>query len=370
LSALRGARNGLLFGLASSIWVALWSRMLDWVTRSTFPPDLRDAPENPLRDVGLLERVLVEVAGVDLERRRVAVLLASWILFSTIVGAAWSYLRMDPKHHAREAFRWALRRIGLPALAIAGAVSACLAIGALLPASEFLLAFPLLLAVVAVLWIPLSVLRPEFASGSDRRWWRPRWPGGRVLVGVIAVFAAIWLVELGFDALVDRVPAAGPIVFLPWLVLSMLGIAITAHLLVERLSPQRGIECLRRLVQERASAGPWLTLLLAFGLAAVLIAIPVAFAYLWIWKAVPVAAHFASTRQMEPPSLARWTIDTYNLIGRFGMPGFLIPIVLLFDASRARLVHLLGESRRQLLAAATTSAAREPGGSLSPEGRL
>jgi hypothetical protein len=360
----------LLFGVASSIWVALWSRMLDWVTRATLPPDLRDAPENPLRDVGLIERVLVEIAGVDLGRQRVAVLLASWILFSTIVGAAWSYLRMDPKHHAREAFRWALRRTGVPALAIAVAVSACLAVGVLMPAGEFLLAFPLLLAVVAVFGIPLSVLRPEFASGSDRRWWRPRWPGGRVLVGVIAVFAALWLVELGFDALVDRVPAAGPIVFLPWLVLSMLGVALTAHLLVERLSPERGIECLRRLVQERASAGPWLTLLLAFGLAAVWISIPMAFAYLWIWKAVPVAAQLASTRQMEPPSLAQWTIDAFNLIGRFGMAGLLIPIVLLIDASRARLVHLIAESRPHSLAAATTSTAQDPGGSLSPEGRL
>jgi hypothetical protein len=340
------------------------------MARVTLPPDLRDTAENPLRDAGLLEMVLSEVAGVDLGRRRVAVLLASWILFSVIVGAAWSSLRMDPQSHAREAFRWALRRTGVPALAIAGAVSACLAVGVLVSAGEVLLAVPLPLSVVALLWIPLAVLRPEFASGSDRRWWRLRWPGGRVLVGVISVFAAIWLAELGFDALVDRVPAAGPIVQLPSLVLWMLGVALTAHLLVERLSPQRGIECLRRLVQERASAGPWLTLLVAFGLAAALLAVPMAFAYLWIWKAVPFAAHLASTRQMELPGLARWTIDTFNLVGRFGMPGFSIPIVLLFDASCARLVHLIVESRRHPLAPSTTAAAEEPGGSLPPEGRL
>lgn len=342
MRALRGARNGLLFGVGSSIWIVLWSRALDWVARNSVPPDLRDLPVNPLREGNLLGKIVLEVAGVELGRSRIVVLLGSWIVLSTLVGAAWSFLRLDPHRHARESFRWALRRTGLPALELAGAVSACLAAGLLVlggPASELLLAIPLLLSLVALLWIPLAVLRPEFASGSDRRWWRPRWPGVQVLVGVIAVFAAIPLLDLGLDALVDRVPAAGPGALVLSLVLSAVGTALTAHVLVERLVPRQLGECLGRLVRERASAGPWLTLLASFGLVGTWLAVPVAFAYLWIWKAAPVAAQLASSREMGLPIVAQWCIDILNAVGRFGMAGLLIPIVLLFDASRTRLVH-------------------------------
>lgn len=135
-----------------------------------------------------------------------AVFAAITLIFVLLLAAAAAF---DRDGRAADSLRWACRPRGIRILM--GLALGCLAGGVMLPpdAAEmlgvalFLLALPLLAAAPFLSGHPATLTQPALA-----RWWRPWWPGGRVLVPIlmlwlIAVPAADWALcrmdPLGLD---------------------------------------------------------------------------------------------------------------------------------------------------------------------------
>lgn len=135
-----------------------------------------------------------------------AVFAAITLLFVLLLGIAAVF---DRDGFAADSLRWACRPRGIRILM--GLALGCLAGGLVLPpdAAEILgialllLALPLLAAAPFLSGHPATLTQPTLA-----RWWRPWWPGGRVLAPVlllwlIAVPAADWALcrtdPLGLD---------------------------------------------------------------------------------------------------------------------------------------------------------------------------
>lgn len=338
----RRPRRAALFGAAFGAWIWGWTELLGRAAVAW-------------RDPALAERVPA-LASPEAFVRSVAESLGlpapvgwAWavglVLAGGLLGAGASLLvralRLDRDDLAGESMRWSqgwtapIAWLVLVGLVVAGAV--------VLPIPDGV-AVALLVLTVPLLLVALSaVTSPRYAAGVENRWWRPVWPGGKVLVAWVLVQAVAALLLFGLalaseDASWLRV---GLVLLGFWI--ALYAGALGFHALVERIPPSRLATRAAKLLRPSA-LGPWLVLgarqilLLAF------CSIPLFAVLAWQAKVAPVLQQWEHASGREIALELRWATNGLGFLERYAVL-FLEPaVVLLSWGQAARLVYRVASS--------------------------
>ena len=256
---------------------------------------------------------------------------------------AWArierWLRLDPAHAAFESFRWTLRVLARrPALLLLAGFLLLTLLGLWLQPLALVVA-----CLLAALWVPFAVLRPEVASAPDGgSWWRPRWPGARPVLSALLLIALADLLALALGNVAGGQTLRAAIV--SWILQLPVDVLIppaVAAVFLFRWGPR---EALRRLPSafHRDKLGPCVAFAARFCYPLLLVSVPFALATILLWKNVPVAAQWLAGTGREMSPLA------YSLLGAANfVSGVRAALVLALPASifsvlaTGRLVWLL-----------------------------
>jgi hypothetical protein len=233
-------------------------------------------------------------------------LLLLWLRLERLLG-------IDPQEIA-SAVRWCRGVLARPkSLAVIATVAALL----LIPSRFDAVWFVGLPALAFILVAPLGIVAPRVVdSETGEGWWKPRWPGLRTLLAVLAIVlveTAIGAV-LGFAA--GRLPVTMPVAVLLQAAIAIVCVAMTGALLLFGTFRDA-------LTRHRLAALAAVSMRL-FLFAMLLLAAPL----VWLWKIVPVQAALAEARGEMLPALTRAVIVFVRSIetADFALIGFVFSV--------------------------------------------
>jgi hypothetical protein len=338
----RRPRRAALLGAAFGAWIWGWTELLGRAAVAWRDPALAErvpalaSPEAFVRSVA--ERFgLPAPVGWD------------WALGLALVGALLGVgasllvraLRLDRDDLAGESMRWSqgwsapMAWLFLFGLVVAGAVVVPIPDG---------VAVALLVLTVPLLLVALSaVTSPRYAAGVETRWWRPVWPGGKVLVAWVLVQAAAALLLFGLALASEDASWRRVALVLVGFWIALYAGALGFHALVERLPPSRLATRAAKLLRPSA-LGPWLVLGARQALLLAFFSIPLLAALAWQWRVAPALLQWEHGSGREIALELRWATNGLGFVERFAVY-FLEPaFVLLFWGQAARLVYRVASS--------------------------
>ena len=331
-------------GVAFGVWCWGWAELLGRAAVAWVEPGLaQQTPALASRQAFL--RAVAESFGVP------APIGWGWAVGLAVAGGllGWAaavlvrVLRLDPRNLSGESIRWGPG--WQPAVVWLCLVLVILFAALVLPITDSpaLEILGLGSSLLASIVLASAVLSPVYASGFDRRWWLPRWPGLSVFLTWLLLPASGGLLIYSLDATIEAVSWRGVLLGLVSLVVGFFAYALAFHILVERLTPVPLWRRARKLARIE-QLGPWLVLNAKLALVFLLFSIPAIVAFVWLWRVAPALAQWAQTQRGEIDLELQWARSGLAFMERYRVFLFGPPALLLVCAVSGRLVYLLRES--------------------------